>query len=233
MFDIIAFDADDTLWHNEPLFHATQERYRQLLAKYHSPEWIDERLYATEMRNLEHFGYGIKSFALSMIETAIELTEGRISSGEIQQIIEYAKTMLCAEVNLLDHVSEVIPQLANSHKLMIITKGDLFNQEAKIERSNLARYFEHIEVVSEKSADVYQSILGKYSIDPQRFLMIGNSLKSDILPVLELGAQAVHIPYHITWAHEQVDQSDLISKNYHECEHLGHLPNFLAQLHSP
>lgn len=232
MFDVIAFDADDTLWHNEPLFQSAQERYKGLLEQYHSPEWIAERLFETEVRNHKHFGYGIKGYTLSMIETAIELTEGRVSGSEIQQIIEYAKQILAAEVKLLDHVGQVIRQLADSHTLMIITKGDLFNQEAKIERSKLAQYFEHIEVVSEKNSDTYRNILGKYSIDPRRFLMVGNSLKFDILPVVKLGGQAVHIPYHVSWILDQVEAAELEHVKFHCCTHMGELPELLAKLHN-
>jgi len=152
-FEIIAFDADDTLWHNERLYLNAQARFKELLAQYHSPEWIDERLYKAEMRNLPHFGYGIKAFALSMIETAVELTEGRISGRDIQTIIDAAKEMLAAEVELLEHVAETIARLASAYSLMVITKGDLRDQEAKIARSGLATYFRYIEIVSDKNSE--------------------------------------------------------------------------------
>jgi len=202
LFDVIAFDADDTLWHTERLYAETQVRFRRLLAQYHSPEWIDERLYQTEMRNLQHFGYGLKAFTLSMIETAVELTEGRIPGREIQMIIDFAKEMLNAEVQLLEYAAETVARLAAAHALMLITKGDLFDQEAKIARSGLARHFRYIEIVSDKTRESYEALLKKHAVAPEHFLMIGNSLRSDILPVLALGGCAVYIPYHVTWAHE-------------------------------
>lgn len=212
--EIIAFDADDTLWHNESLFTVTQDKYKNLLAKYHSAEWIDQRLFDTETQNIQHFGYGVKGFTLSMIETAIDLSEGRITGAEINQIIEFAKEMLKSPIELLENVEETIAGLAQTHELMIITKGDLFDQESKIARSGLADYFSRIEIVKEKDDDVYQKILGKYQIDKEKFVMIGNALKSDILPVLRIGASAVHIPYHTTWAREIVANDELENYNF-------------------
>ncbi|MFQ5650153.1 MAG: HAD family hydrolase [bacterium] len=227
-YDVIAFDADDTLWHNEPLYTLTQGKFVDLLAGYHETEWIEQRLYETEIRNLELFGYGVKGFTLSMIETAIELTEGRIQGREIEQIISYCKGMLCAPVELLEHVKETVPALAASHRLMIITKGDLFDQEAKIARSGLAEYFDIIEIVSEKSAETYRAILAKYELNARTFLMVGNSLKSDILPVREIGAHALYVPYGTTWVHEQLSPAE-IHEEYFELEHIGLLPEFLVE----
>ena len=210
--EIIAFDADDTLWHNESLFTMTQAKYKQLLAKYHTEEWIESRLFDTETENIKHFGYGVKGFTLSMIETAIELSEGRITGAEINQIIDFAKQMLLSPIELLESVEETIEKLSQTHELMIITKGDLFDQESKIARSGLADYFSKIEIVKEKDEEIYQKILTKYQIDKDKFVMIGNALKSDILPVLRIGSSAVHIPYHTTWAREIVAEEEL--KNY-------------------
>jgi putative hydrolase of the HAD superfamily len=210
--ETIAFDADDTLWHNESLFTITQDKYKSLLAKYHPPEWIDKQLFDTETRNIEHFGYGIKGFTLSMIETAVELSEGRVTGAEISQIIDFAKEMLRSPIELLDHVEETIEKLSKTHDLMIITKGDLFDQESKIARSGLADYFSKVEIVKEKDDAVYQKILAKHRIDKDKFVMVGNALKSDILPVLRIGAAAIHIPYHTTWAREIVAEDEL--KNY-------------------
>jgi putative hydrolase of the HAD superfamily len=212
--ETIAFDADDTLWHNESLFTITQDKYKKLLSKYHSEEWIDQRLFDTETENIQHFGYGVKGFTLSMIETAIELSEGRISGAEISQIIEFAKVMLKSPIELLEGVAETIEKLSNTHDLMIITKGDLFDQESKIARSGLADYFSKIEIVKEKDDAVYQKILDKHKIDKDKFVMVGNALKSDILPVLRIGASAIHIPYHTTWAREIVADDELKSYNY-------------------
>lgn len=210
--EIIAFDADDTLWHNESLFTITQDKYKKLLAKYHTEEWIESRLFDTETENIKHFGYGVKGFTLSMIETAIELSEGRITGTEINQIIDFAKQMLRSPIELLENVEETIEKLSQTHELMIITKGDLFDQESKIARSGLADYFSKIEIVKEKDEEIYQKILTKYQIDKDKFVMIGNALKSDILPVLRIGSSAVHIPYHTTWAREIVADEEL--KNY-------------------
>lgn len=228
-FAMIAFDADDTLWHNERLYVAAQATFRDLLAHYHSPEWIDERLFQTEMRNLQHFGYGIKAFALSMIETAVELTEGRISGRDIQVMIDAARTMLTADVELLDGVPATLDVLAGSYELMVITKGDLRDQEVKIERSGLARYFRHVEIVSDKHRANYETLLERHAIAPDQFLMVGNSLRSDILPVLELGAHAVYIPYHLTWAHEAGTAPEA-HPGYYELAHMGELPDLLARL---
>lgn len=230
MIDVIAFDADDTLWHNETLFTLTQEKFGKLLTPYLQGEWTGQELYDTEIRNLRYFGYGLKGFALSMIETAIEVTHGQVHGADIQQIIDFVKVMMQSPVQLLDHVAEVIPLLAESYKLMIITKGDLFDQERKIAGSGLAHLFSHIEIVSDKTEESYKSLLAKYRIDPQRFLMVGNSLRSDILPVVALGGQAVYIPYHITWQHETISHDTAIMQDYVELEHMGQLPEMVESL---
>jgi len=228
--DVIAFDADDTLWHNEHIYLNTHEKFKQLLRQYHNEEWIDQRLHETEIRNLQHFGYGIKGFTLSMIETAIELSEGRVSANEIQAIIEFGKEMLQAPVELLEGARETIAQLAESYELMLITKGDLFDQETKIARSGLGDYFSRIEVVSEKDLETYKRITAKHGIAPSRFLMVGNSLKSDILPVIAMGGQAVYIPYQTTWIHERVAVNDLEAKQYTELQQISLLTTFLDEM---
>ncbi len=230
MFDMIGLDADDTLWHNETIFSLTQDKFKRLLSPYHSAEWIDQRLFATEMRNLEYFGYGIKGFTLSMIETAIELTEGRIQGSEIQMIIDFAREMRRTPVQLLEHVQEVVTTLAQHYPLMLITKGDLLDQESKIAQSGLADYFRHIEIMSAKTEPTYAALLAKYGIPSERFLMIGNSLKSDILPVVALGGHAVHIPYHITWSHEVIADTASRSQEYATLEHIGLLPALVEQM---
>ncbi len=229
-FDFIAFDADDTLWHSERLYAEAQKQFTQMLSNYHDAEWINDRLYQTEIRNIHHFGYGIKAFALSLIDTAIELTEGRISSKEIQKIVEWAKIMLNSEVELLPHVSQIIPQLSRQYPMMIITKGDLLDQETKIKKSGLGKYFQHIEIVSQKTFESYEKLLKKYSVEPRRFMMIGNSLPSDILPVLKLGGSAVHIPYEITWLHETAQEPPRDHSGYYELEDLGQLPPLLDRI---
>jgi putative hydrolase of the HAD superfamily len=230
IFEAIAFDADDTLWHNERFYVEAQTRFAQLLSHYHKPEWVSERLYQTEVHNIQHFGYGVKAFALSMIETAVELTEGRISGRDIQVLINLAKEMLSADVQLLDHVQEMIPQLARDYHLMVITKGDLLDQETKIVRSGLGQYFQFIEVVSQKTSASYERILTRYSIAPESFLMVGNSLRSDILPILELGGHAVYIPYETTWLHEAADPPPSGQPGYYQLEHIGQLSTLLKNL---
>lgn len=229
-FKVIAFDADDTLWHNERLYVRAQARLKELLSAYLADEQMDEHLYQTEMRNLEHFGYGIKAFALSMIETAIELTDGRISARDIQEIIASAREMLAADVELIDHVDEALALLADDHTLMLITKGDLRDQEGKIARSGLAQNFRYVEIVSDKARDNYAAILNRYSIPASDFLMVGNSLRSDILPVLELGGTAVYVPQELTWVHEAADLPPTAQAGFHQVEHLGQLPALIARL---
>jgi putative hydrolase of the HAD superfamily len=228
MFKLIAFDADDTLWHNEPLFHATEAQFAEMLAQYHSAEWVRDRLLATEIKNLGHFGYGVKGFILSMIETAIELTEGRISGREIGRILDWAHHMLQAPVDLLDGVPETIKELAPRYPLMLLTKGDLFDQESKLARSGLGEHFHAVEIVSRKDAPTYAAILSKHGVAPDEFLMIGNSLKSDVLPVLEAGAAAIHIPYALTWAHERVDDDALHEKSFGKLDSIRELSAWLA-----
>ncbi len=229
-FDVIAFDADDTLWHSESLYAAAQEEYRRLLAAYAETEVIDRVLHKTEMRNLPAYGYGVKGFALSMIEAALELSQHQISGSEVQQVLDLAKRMLSTEVELLEGVAEVVAQLAETYPLMLITKGDLAHQEAKIEQSGLKPYFRSIEIVTDKTPQSYAALLARHHIEPLRFLMIGNSLRSDILPVLEIGGQAVHVPYAITWAHEHVDVPPDQQGRYHELERIGQLPALVEQL---
>jgi putative hydrolase of the HAD superfamily len=230
MFDLIAFDADDTLWHSETLYTVTQDKFVHLLSAYRETDGIEAELYQTEMRNLRYYGYGIKSFTLSMIETAIQLTDGRIRGEEIRQILAFAREMLKAPVELLEGAEEVVRALSESHPLMIVTKGDLFDQESKLARSGLADYFTHVEVVTAKTSTTYQALLSKYHITPGRFLMVGNSLKSDILPVLAVGGQAVYIPYHITWVHEAVAQPADDVMGYFELEHIRLLPALVESL---
>lgn len=229
-FDVVAFDADDTLWHNERLYARTQAMFAELLARYHEPEWVAARLYEAEMRNLPHFGYGIKAFALSLIETAVELTEGRVSGRDIQAIIDAAKGMLAAEVELLAHAVETLAAVAAAYPLMLVTKGDLLDQESKLARSGLAPYFRHVEIVSGKTTATYGAVLARHGIRPERFVMVGNSLRSDILPVLELGAHAVFVPHEQTWEHEAAEPPPADRPGYHAIEHLGQLPALLARL---
>lgn len=201
----IAFDADDTLWAHENVFVDAKKTATALLKPYLGERDIEAELYRFEKKNLAIFGYGIKGFMLSLIETAIELSEGKITGNEIQQIISMGKEMIGHPINLLHYVKEAIDILEDHFTLMVITKGDLFDQENKIARSGIGHHFKLVEIVSEKSADSYQRICDKHAIAPNQLLMLGNSMKSDILPVLEIGGQAIHIPFEYTWHHERVD----------------------------
>lgn len=203
--DWIVFDADDTLWHNEPIFQATEVHFAELLSAHQPSTVIREKLFSTEMKNLKHFGYGIKGFTLSMIETALELTEGKAKGSEIRQILDWGREMLAHPVQLLDGVRETVEILARDHQLMLLTKGDLFDQESKLARSGIGDAFAAVEIVSEKDAATYRRIMKRHAIRPERFLMVGNSLRSDVLPAIEAGAVALHIPYAVTWAHEQLE----------------------------
>jgi putative hydrolase of the HAD superfamily len=229
MYDLIAFDADDTLWHNETIFQATETQFASLLAPYHPEEWVRERLLATELRNLKHFGYGVKGFTLSMIETAIELTEGRIVGRDIREIIDWAHAMLAAPVELLDGVRDTVEILSRNYRLMLLTKGDLFDQESKLARSGIGELFTAVEIVSEKNAAAYTRIMERHAVEPARFLMVGNSLKSDVLPALEAGGAAVHIPYSTTWAAERVPEEALRGKDFAALESITNLVGWIAE----
>ena len=204
----IAFDGDDTLWHNETLFAGTQQHLRDILAAHVPAETIDRTLLARERANLALFGYGVKGFTLSMIETAIEVSDATVTAAEIQRLIELGKAMLSSPVNPIDGVDAVVESLKRrGHRLMVITKGDLFDQESKVARSGLADLFDAVEIVSEKDEATYRAILDRHEIAPADFVMVGNSIRSDILPVLALGGHAIHVPYAITWAVEHADNT--------------------------
>lgn len=230
-FDWIGFDADDTLWHNEPLFERAQDRFVELLSPYLEADWVRSRLYETETRNLAHFGYGIKAFALSMIESAAELTEGRITGREILELITLTKDMLASEVELLPGVEATLKALAQGRRLLVITKGDLLDQNSKMERSALSRYFETLEVVSDKTPETYRRILQDRGIRADRFLMVGNSIRSDVLPALEAGAWALHVPYETTWLHEAAEPP-VGHERYLEASSITEIPGILARMES-
>lgn len=229
MIKTIAFDADDTLWHNERIFLDAKAKYANLLSTYHDAEWIEQRLDEAETRNIKHFGYGIKGFTLSMIETACELTENRITGREIQQIITFAREMLASPIELLEGVSETIRELSQQYNLMVITKGDLFDQEAKLARSGIGDHFGAFEIVPRKDAKIYKYVMRRHQIPAEEFLMVGNSLKSDILPVLEAGAQAVYIPYETEWFHEKVSDEELKDKDFVQLNKMDELLGWLKK----
>ncbi len=231
MIKTIAFDADDTLWHNERIFLDAKGKYQRLLSAYHDEEWIGKRLDEAETRNIKHFGYGIKGFTLSMIETACDLTENRVTGKEIMQIIAFAREMLASPVELLEGVNETIRELSDKYRLMVITKGDLFDQESKLARSGIGDHFDAFEIVPQKNAKTYKYIFRRHGIRAEEFLMVGNSLKSDILPVLEAGARAVHIPYETEWFHEMVSKDEIKGKDFVGIEKMSELIEVLRRLH--
>ena len=228
MFDVIGFDADDTLWHNESIFTMTQKKFCEILSSY-SPELVDQKLSSNQIKNLKLLGYGIKGFILSMVETSIELTNGEINGNEIQKIIDFGREMLANPIELLPHVQEVIEDLSRKYRLLLITKGDLIDQETKIARSGLAEYFTGVEIVSDKNTETYEKILSRHEITASRFIMIGNSMRSDIVPIVQIGGHAVHIPYYSTWDHEQ-KHPYIDPKNFKQLKHIGLLPELIEEM---
>lgn len=199
---LVGFDADDTLWRSQDHFDAAQAEFERILSAYVDLEDVGQRLYAYEARNIALFGYGVKGMALSMVEAAVDITEARIHASDIRRIVGIAKDLLQHPVELLEGVREAVAAVATHYPVMLITKGDLFHQEAKVRESGLADLFRRIEIVSEKDPPTYARLLQECAVPAQRFLMVGNSLRSDIAPVLALGGWGVHVPYHTTWRHE-------------------------------
>jgi putative hydrolase of the HAD superfamily len=202
---IIAFDADDTLWDNELYFQETEEKFCELLEDFLPQHTVSRELLQTEIKNIALYGYGIKAFMLSMIETAIRVTDKNIKAETIEKIIRFGQELLEKPVLLIDGVEEVLKSLKTKYRLVMATKGDLLDQERKLKKSGLAELFHHIEIMSEKKESDFQKLIRHLDIKPNEFMMIGNSIKSDILPVLNIGGHGVHIPYHVTWAHEKVE----------------------------
>ena len=224
---VIGFDADDTLWVNETYFRDAEEEVGHLLSHYETPNKIDQELFKMEMKNLSTYGYGVKGFVLSMIELAIELSNGRVSNEIITKILDIGKTMINKPIELLDGVEDVLKSLSKDYKLIVATKGDLLDQERKLEKSGLLDYFHHIEVLSEKQEANYDKLLKHLDIKPSEFLMIGNSLKSDILPLINIGAEAIHVPFHTTWEHEKVGKTETEGLEY---KTVGSLKDILSIL---
>ncbi|QTE24413.1 HAD family hydrolase [Polaribacter cellanae] len=211
---VIAFDADDTLWVNETYFREAEEEFTKLLSKYETKNKIDQELFKVEIKNLIHYGYGVKGFVLSMIECALELSNYKISQQTIEKILNIGKEMLEKPIELLAGIEDVLASLQGKYKLIVATKGDLLDQERKLEKSNLLKYFHHIEVMSDKKEKDYKKLIGHLDIKPEEFLMIGNSLKSDVLPLIAIGASAIHVPFHTTWVHEEVSQKEQENAEY-------------------
>lgn len=208
---VIGFDADDTLWVNETYFRETEERFAELLENYETKNKVDQELFKMEMRNLDIYGYGVKGFMLSMIESALDLSNNKIPQKTISDILDLGKKMISHPVELLDGVEEVLSRLENKYRLIVLTKGDLLDQERKLEKSGISKYFHHVEVLSDKKESNYSNLLEHLEINVEEFLMIGNSLKSDVLPILNIGAKAIHVPFHTTWAHEIVENAEQVN----------------------
>ncbi|MFN3703496.1 HAD family hydrolase [Thermomonas sp.] len=227
---LVGFDADDTLWRSQDYFDAAQAQFEQILSAYVDLDDVLQRLYDYEARNIAIFGYGVKGMALSMVEAAVEITEARISAQDLHRIVGLAKELLRHPVEVLDGVRDAVEAVAAEYPVVLITKGDLFHQEAKVRDSGLADLFRRIEVVSEKDPPTYARLLEEFQVPAGRFLMVGNSLRSDIAPVLALGGWGVHVPYHTTWAHEAGAQVEAGQARMRTIEAIGALPQVVREL---
>ena len=233
MFDLIAFDADDTLWENNALYTAMRERVKLMVARYTDVVLMDELFDEIEVRNLQFYGYGVLSFILSSIEAAIQLTGGRIPAVDIASIVDMAKEMITTPLHLFDDAEPTLRQLSQHYSLILITKGDLNHQQAKVTQSGLKQFFRSVEVVPNKTRATYAAILEKLGCSPARFLMVGDSLRSDILPVLELGGCAVYVPNDDTWTHEKDELPQGRAGRFFKVDALGQLPTLLEGLQGP
>ncbi len=211
---LIGFDADDTLWINEPHYRETEQKFSLIMSKYIPAEQVSSLLFKTESKNMELLGYGAKAFTISLIETAIQISNNKITSAEIIKILNLGKKLIDMPIKILDGVENVLSFFQNKYELIMITKGDLLDQERKLAKSGLKKYFHHIEIVSNKNKNTYSNIINKLGFLPQEFMMIGNSLKSDVLPVIEIGSKGVYIPYHTTWEHEIINEDNITEKKY-------------------
>ncbi len=219
----IGFDADDTLWVNEPNYQSAERKYCELLSEYSISEKVSEELYKTEKQNLELYGFGVKSFTLSMIENAIKISDGRVRTKTLLEIINLGRDLIKEPVELLDGVEMVLEKLYHNYKLLVATKGDLLDQERKLNASGLNKYFHHIEIMSDKNELNYQRLFDRLEIKADEFVMIGNSLRSDIIPVINLGAMAIYIPYHTTWQHEIIRDDKPDEQHYHKINSIRQL----------
>ncbi len=228
---LVGFDGDDTLWRSEDYYRSAQDDFERILSAYVDLHDVHERLYAVERRNLALFGYGVKGMVLSMVEAAVEITGGHITAHDVHRIVALGKNLLQHPVELLPGIREAVAAIGNEHDIVLITKGDLFHQEAKVKRSGLADLFHRIEIVSEKDPATYARVLEEFAIAPEQFAMVGNSLRSDIAPVLELGGWGVHMPYHVTWAHEAEVEVARDAPRLRSVGDPSGLPGALRELH--
>jgi putative hydrolase of the HAD superfamily len=230
--DMIGFDADDTLWKNEIYYRNGRQLFDRLMKKYGVSSEGSANVERREIENLQYYGYGAVGFAISMAEAAVELTKGEITASELMQLVGVAKKIISAEVELLDGATEVVSHLAEATPLLLITKGDLLHQQSKVDHSGLKEYFSGVEIVSDKTPETYQAILDRRQIDPIRFLMIGNSMRSDVLPVLDIGAMAVHLSGHMTWDFEQEEELSLPEGRFFEVESIAEIPQLIDDIRS-
>jgi putative hydrolase of the HAD superfamily len=217
---VVAFDADDTLWVNEPYFQETEKHFCAILEDYLPAHTIQQELLKTEIQNMPLYGFGVKAFMLSMVETALRISEGHISAKSLERILALGKEMLEKPIELLPGVREVLEGLYGKFRLVVATKGDLLDQERKLKKSGLESFFHHIEIMSDKQTTDYQKLIRHLDIRPEEFLMIGNSIKSDVLPVLKIGGKAVHVPYHTTWQFEKTDEVAILDEHFRNAEQL-------------
>lgn len=229
MLTTIGFDADDTLWQNEAFFRLTQDRFTQLLADHANPDHLAERLEAAERRNIGHYGFGVKGFTLSMIETAIEVTEGRVPARIIGELVAAGREMLEHPIELLPHARAAVTELAARYRVVLITKGDLLDQERKLAQSALGDLFHGVEIVSHKTAQAYKAIFARHGTGADQAMMVGNSLKSDVIPALEAGSWGVHVPHGLTWALEAAD-APVGHRRFHVLDTLGGLPELVESV---
>lgn len=225
-FEVIGFDADDTLWRSEESFRDAETMYAGVVGPY-APDGVDvlAALHATEADNISVSGYGVKAFVLSMVQAAVTVTGGAVPASVIGELVDHAHEMLMQPVELLPDVPETLAAVGRTHRLVLITKGDLVHQIRKVRTSGLEHHFEHIEVVLDKDPDTYRHVLAEWAIDPETFLMVGNSVRSDVLPIVELGGHGVHVPYHVTWEHEVVRDHN---GGFTELASIADLPNWLS-----
>jgi len=228
---LIGFDADDTLWHNERVFRLTQERFAELLTDYAPQDHLMDRLLAAEKRNVGHYGFGVKGFVLSMIETAIDVTEERVAASVIAELISAGQEMLQYPIDLLPHVEDTVREIAETHHVLLITKGDLLDQERKLAQSGLGDLFDGVEILSGKSRTKYEDVFGRYETPPNRAMMVGNSMRSDVLPVIAAGGWGVHVPHDLTWAYEQ-GAAPVNAPLFRALNHLGELPELVREIDS-
>ena len=231
--EVIGFDADDTLWINETYYLETEQEFCRLLAEYGEGSEISAELFRTETANMKLYGYGIKAFTLSLVETALRISNRKVPQSTIEKILALGKEQLDKPVVLLDDVRDTLAGLNRDYRLIVVTKGDLLDQERKLQKSGLETYFHHIEIMSDKKDSDYLQLLGHLDIEPGQFMMVGNSLRSDIIPVLDLGGYAVYVPFHTTWEHEHADEESITSPRFRKVEKISQVSGIVDDIERP